>query len=197
MALILADRVRETTSTNGTGSVTLSGAVRGYQSFAAVGNGNTTYYTITNGTQWEVGIGTYSTSGPTLSRDTVLSSSTGSKVSFSAGFKDVFVTYPAEQAVTLNSLGSLDPSKGAALWSFTSGQTGRVLDEVQPVSLSIVMGAQPGPSVDETAGFIDLVNDCIAAKRPLRIDRPHIHWQSDPACGPSHLLGLLQHIDRG
>jgi hypothetical protein len=102
MALVLADRVRETTTTAGTGTVTLAGAVTGYQSFAAVGNGNVTYYTIAgqNTSEWEVGIGTYTSSGTTLSRDTVLASSnSGSLVTFSAGTKDVFVTYPSERAV--------------------------------------------------------------------------------------------------
>jgi hypothetical protein len=100
MALVLADRVQETTTTTGTGTVTLAGAVSGFQSFSAIGDGNSTYYTITNGTDWEVGIGTYTSSGTTLSRTTVLSSSnSGSLVSFSAGSKNVFVTYPASVAV--------------------------------------------------------------------------------------------------
>ena len=102
MALVLLDRVRETTSTSGTGTITLLGAVLGYQSFSAIGNGNTTYYTITdtNAGEWEVGIGTYTSSGTTLSRTTVLSSSSGgSLVSFGAGTKDVFVTYPAGRSV--------------------------------------------------------------------------------------------------
>lgn len=102
MALVLADRVRETTTTVGTGTVTLAGAVTGYQSFSVVGNGNTTYYTIAGqGTsEWEVGIGTYTAAGTTLARTTVLdSSNAGSLVTFSAGTKDVFVTYPAERAV--------------------------------------------------------------------------------------------------
>jgi len=102
MALVLADRVRETTTTAGTGTVTLAGAVTGYQSFSVVGNGNTTYYTIAGqGTaEWEVGIGTYTSSGTTLARTTVLASSnSGSLVSFSAGTKDVFVTYPAGRSV--------------------------------------------------------------------------------------------------
>jgi len=103
MALVLADRVRETTTTAGTGSITLGGAVVGFQTFAAVGDGNVTYYTIAGqGTsEWEVGIGTYTSSGTTLSRDTVLSSSAGgtTKVTFSAGIKDVFVVYPSERAV--------------------------------------------------------------------------------------------------
>lgn len=98
MALVVADRVKETTATAGTGTITLDGASTGYQSFAAIGNGNQTYYTIAGqGTnEWEVGIGTYTSSGTTLSRTTVLASSNaGSLVTFSAGNKDVFVTYPA------------------------------------------------------------------------------------------------------
>jgi hypothetical protein len=106
MAFVLADRVKETTTTTGTGTVTLLGASTGYQSFSAIGNGNTTYYTIAGqtGSEWEVGIGTYTSSGTTLSRTTVLSSSnSGSLVSFSAGTKDVFVTYPA--SFTSNAVG--------------------------------------------------------------------------------------------
>ena len=106
MAFVLADRVKETTTTTGTGTVTLLGASTGYQSFSAIGNGNTTYYTIAGqtGSEWEVGIGTYTSSGTTLARTTVISSSNaGSLVNFSAGTKDVFVTYPAEY--TANAVG--------------------------------------------------------------------------------------------
>lgn len=102
MALVLADRVKETTTTTGTGTVTLLGASTGYQSFAAVGNGNTTYYCIAGqtGSEWEVGIGTYTSVGTTLARTTVLASSNaGALVTFSAGTKDVFVTQPAKRAV--------------------------------------------------------------------------------------------------
>lgn len=102
MAFVLADRVKETTTTTGTGTVTLLGAVTAYQSFSAIGNGNTTYYTIAGqtGSEWEVGIGTYTSSGTTLSRDTVLASSnSGSLVNFSAGTKDVWCDYPAKRAV--------------------------------------------------------------------------------------------------
>ena len=102
MAFVLADRVKETTTTTGTGTVTLLGASTGFQSFSAIGNGNSTYYTIAGQTssEWEVGIGTYTSSGTTLSRTTVLSSSnSGSLVSFSAGTKDVFVTQPSSRTV--------------------------------------------------------------------------------------------------
>ena len=109
MALIIADRVKETTSTTGTGSVSLGGASTGFQAFSTIGNGNSTYYTIAGQgtTEWEVGIGTYTSAGNTLSRDTVLSSSnSGSKVVFSSGVKDVFLTQPAERSLLIQSAGS-------------------------------------------------------------------------------------------
>ena len=102
MAFVVKDRVKETTTTTGTGTITLAGAVTGYQSFSVIGNTNSTYYTIQDATSgdWEVGIGTYTSSGTTLSRDVVLeSSNSGNLVNFGAGAKDVFVTYPAERSV--------------------------------------------------------------------------------------------------
>lgn len=96
MPLVLKDRVQETTTSTGTGTITLAGATTGFQAFSAVGNGNQTYYTITDGTNWEAGIGTYTSSGTTLSRDTVLASSnSGNLVNFSAGTKTVFSPLPA------------------------------------------------------------------------------------------------------
>lgn len=109
MALVIADRVREQSTTSSTGTFVLTGAVVGYQTFsAAIGNGNTTYYTISNPgtTEWEVGIGTVSAGQ--LARTTILESSNGgSIVNFSAGTKDVFVTYPAEKAVYLDTSGNV------------------------------------------------------------------------------------------
>ena len=100
MPLVLKDRVKETTTTTSTGAYTLAGAVTGYQSFSVIGDGNTTYYAVTNGTDWEVGIGTYTSSGTTLSRDTILeSSNSGNAVNWGAGTKDIFVTYPAERSM--------------------------------------------------------------------------------------------------
>jgi hypothetical protein len=98
MSLALADRVRQTSTSTGTGTITLDGSVEGYQSFEVIGNNNTTYYTISGGAQWEVGIGTYY--GGTLARTTVISSSTGSKLDLATGTKDVFVTLPSSVAVT-------------------------------------------------------------------------------------------------
>jgi Chaperone of endosialidase len=102
MALVLKDRVKVTSTTTGTGTLTLAGAATGYQSFAAIGDGNTTYYAITDPAtgDWEVGIGTYTSSGTTLSRATILSSSNaGSVVDLQAGTKEVFCVYPAEKAI--------------------------------------------------------------------------------------------------
>jgi hypothetical protein len=100
MALVVKDRVQETTNTTGTGTITLAGAVTGFQSFSVIGNANTTYYAIVGGSEWEVGLGTYTSSGTTLARNTILESSNGgTAVNFSAGTKNVFVTYPAEEAV--------------------------------------------------------------------------------------------------
>jgi hypothetical protein len=110
MALGIFDRVRETTAVVGTGTATLLGAALGYQTFAVVGNGNTTYYCIAGqGTsEWEVGIGTYTSSGTTLARTTVLASSNANAlVNFSAGTKDVFVTYPGGKAVYQDSSGNV------------------------------------------------------------------------------------------
>lgn len=111
MALVLADRVKETTTTAGTGTVTLLGASAGFQSFAVVGDANTTYYTIAgqSTSEWEVGIGTYTSSGTTLARTTVLSNSSAtqpSALSFAAGTKDVFVTYPSGKSVNLDASGN-------------------------------------------------------------------------------------------
>lgn len=109
MALIQADRVCEYAVVTGTGALTLTGALPGFQTFAAVGSGNTCYYTVLDtSNNWEVGLGTYSSVGPTLSRTTVISSSNGgSLVDFpSESVKEVFVTYPAEKAVILDSSGN-------------------------------------------------------------------------------------------
>ena len=116
MALVVKDRVKETTTTTGTGTLTLAGAVTGFQSFAVVGDGNTTYYTVTDGTNWEVGVGTYTASGTTLSRDTILASSnSGSAVNWGAGSKDVFLTYPAERAVLVDDNSEIVPATSASL----------------------------------------------------------------------------------
>ena len=109
MALVLKDRVKETTTTTGTGTYTLAGAVTGFEAFSSVGDGNTTYYACTDGTDFEVGIGTYTASGTTLARTTILqSSNSDSAVSWSSGTKTIFCAQPAEKAVFLNASDNIE-----------------------------------------------------------------------------------------
>ena len=100
MALVLKDRLKETTTTTGTGTYTLAGAVTGFEAFSQVGNGNTTYYCCTDGTDFEIGIGTYTSSGTTLARTTILqSSNSDNAVDWSAGTRTIFCTLPAEKMI--------------------------------------------------------------------------------------------------
>jgi hypothetical protein len=117
MPLVLSNRVQETATANTTVSFTLTGAVAGFQTFATIGNTNTTYYSATDGSgNWEVGLGTYSTTGPTLTRTTVYdSSNAGSAVTFS-GTVNVFVTYPSGRSVNLDASGNV-----SALGTVASG----------------------------------------------------------------------------
>lgn len=108
MALVLKDRVKETTTTTGTGTYTLAGAVGGFEAFSEVGDGNTTYYACTDGTDFEVGIGTYTASGTTLARTTILqSSNSDAAVNWIAGTRTIFCTLPAEKAVFLDASGNI------------------------------------------------------------------------------------------
>jgi hypothetical protein len=128
MALVVKDRVRETSTTSGTGTITLAGAVSGFQSFSVIGDGNTTYYAIVDPQtgDWEVGIGIYTASGTTLSRDTVLeSSNSGNLVNFTVNPKDVFVTYPAERAIYTDAAGTAITPATASVLGVASGGTGQ------------------------------------------------------------------------
>jgi hypothetical protein len=101
MALIVADRVQETTNSTGTGAYTLGGAVPGFQTFASeVSNADTVYYSITDNVNFEVGLGTYASSGGTITRTTVFTSSNSNNaVNWGIGTKNIFLTYPADKAV--------------------------------------------------------------------------------------------------
>jgi hypothetical protein len=128
MALVVKDRVRVTTASTGTGTITLGAAVNAFQDFSVIGDGNTTYYAIVDSTagEWEVGIGTYTASGTTLSRDTILeSSSGGTAVNFGVGIKDVFVTYPAERSVYTDAAGTVIAPATASVLGVVSGGTGQ------------------------------------------------------------------------
>ena len=117
MAFVINDRVKENSTTTGTGTFTLSGAVTGFETFSsAIGNANTTYYTIhtQNAAQFEVGIGTVGAG--TLARDTVISSSNSdAAVDFTAGTKDVFCTMPASKVAYIDNSGNTINAAGTGL----------------------------------------------------------------------------------
>lgn len=132
MALVLADRVLETTSVAGTGDAQLNGAQANYQPFSVIGNGSTTYYTIVDNTnnEWEVGIGTYVLVGNKITRDTVLSSSNGGAlVYFGSGDKDIFLDLPSEKV--LLSAGDVTGPATSVSGNFAlfDGVTGKLLED--------------------------------------------------------------------
>jgi len=107
MPLVLKDRVKETTTTTGTGTYTLAGALTGFEAFSQVGDGNTTYYTCTDGNDFETGIGTFTLSGTTLARTTILqSSNSDNAVNWSSGTRTIFCTLPAQKMIFNDATGS-------------------------------------------------------------------------------------------
>ncbi len=173
MALVVKDRVLETSVTTGTGTITLDGTLPTYQSFASIGNGNTTYYAIISQTadEWEVGIGTYTSSGTTLSRDTILSSSaSGAAVNFSAGVKNVFVTYPSEKSVYLD---SIDESNSALTIGTTPIKLGETVNTLAGLE-SITLTQNPVSNLEvATKQYVDtLVASGVHFHQPVRVEAP-------------------------
>ena len=125
MALVLRDRVKETTNSTGTGTYTLAGAVTGFETFASVGNSNTTYYGCSDGTDFEVGIGTYTSSGTTLARTAILqSSNSDNAVNWGTGTKTIFCTLPAEKMSFLDASGNVVAANGSALTALNASNLG-------------------------------------------------------------------------
>jgi hypothetical protein len=171
MALVLKDRVKESTTTTGTGTLTLLGAYTGYQAFSAIGDGNTCYYAISSseGSQWEVGVGTYTASGTTLSRDTILESSTGGgAIDLAAGVKDVYVVYPAEKGVWLDASGNLAQNQ------FTSmNVTGTATINVATLtSGTITTGANSATDIVNKAYVDNAVAAGVHFHEPVRVESP-------------------------
>jgi len=147
MALVVNDRVKETSTTTGTGTFDLDGAALGFETFVSgIGNANTTYYSIVNENgEFEVGLGTVTDAATdTLSRDTILSSSNSdAAVNFSAGTKDVFCTLPASKAVILDSSGNIVANNGSNLTNLNASNlaSGTVPDARFPATLPAISGA--------------------------------------------------------
>ena len=118
MAFVLSDRIKETTTTTSTGTYTLGGAVSGFETFTAnLSNGDTTYYCCTDGTDFEVGLGTFASSGTTLARTTIISSSNSNNaVNWSSGSRDIFCTLPGSKVLALNGSGNILLENGAFIF---------------------------------------------------------------------------------
>jgi hypothetical protein len=184
MALILKDRVKETSASSGTGSVTLGGAFPGFQTFdAVVATGSTVYYTIHNLTagvddEFEVGVGTF-TSPTTLSRDTVFSSSAGgtSKVNFTAGADglEVFITQPAEEAIYLNqATGKVEVGgNGTNTVSFTNINTTNLTANTVTLTAGTISTT---PNVAADIANKEYVDNLVASgthfHEPVRVESP-------------------------
>ena len=168
MALVLKDRVKETSTTAGTGTLTLAGAVTGFQAFSAVGNGNTTYYAIVDAAtgDWEVGLGTYTSSGTTLSRDTVLSSSNGgSLVTFAGNPKDVFVTYPSEKSVYEDASNVVNATLFGAITATSAALTTGTISTT-PVSNTDIVNKQYADAIASGIHFHEAVELATTAALP-------------------------------
>ena len=193
MALVVADRVQETTSTTSTSSYVLLGAAAGYQSFGAVlANADTTYYAITNDTDWEVGIGTYSTTGPTLARTTILASSSGgSAVSWGAGVKNIFISYAASKSVYLDTSGNLSvadkiihtgdtntairfPAADTVSIETNGTERFKVENSTITTTVPVVLPADPTTSLQAaTKSYVDTIASAsIHYHSPVRVESP-------------------------
>ena len=157
MALVINDRVKETTTTTGTGTVTLGGAVSGFETFAAgIGNSNTTYYCIVLNAEFEVGLGTLSSDSSTLARTTIISSSNSdSAVDFSAGSKFVFCCLPASKTTILDANNNLTLPAKLIMPDVTSGKI-LVADgtSYEEVALS-------GDATIASGGALTIANDAV------------------------------------
>ena len=197
MALKIADRVRETTTTTGTGTINLGGAVTNFETFAAnLSNSDTTYYAIVDNTNgdFEVGLGTFATGSPnTLARTTPISSSnSNSAVNFGAGTKDVFITTPASKMAFLNASGSLISSGGTSLMEVANDTTPQLGGDLDVNGNSIVstsngnIAITPNGSgvvrldgnVDIQSGTIDLKNSGSRSKINFYCESGNAHAQA-------------------
>ena len=173
MALVLADRVQQTGTANTTVSFTLSGSVTGFQSFTVIGNTNTTYYSATDASgNWETGLGTYSTTGPTLTRTTIYQSSNSNAAVTFSGSVNVFVTYPAGRSVNLDSSNNVSAlgTVASGTWQGTTigvayGGTGRTVGNYSIYANEIHVGKDG----NDTTGDGTLINPVLTITKALTL----------------------------
>lgn len=179
MAFVLADRVKETTSTTGTGALSLGGAETNFVAFGtALSDGDTTYYAIVDdgNADFEIGIGTYTSGTNTLSRDTILdSTNAGSAVNLSAGTKVVFITYPAEKAVRVGSNVSDFTNDAGYFAGFTStvtatGVTASAGEHVHVTASTQTITLPASPSAGERVAIsVGDFTDTVVGRNSLNI----------------------------
>ena len=150
MALVVKDRVKETTTTTGVGTYTLGGAVTGFETFTSnLSNADTTYYVCTDGTDFEVGIGTFTSSGTTLARTTILASSNSNNaVSWSSGTREIFITYPADKSVFKDASNNIN---GTFVGNITGNVTGNA--DTATVATTVTITDNENTSEDNAVVF--------------------------------------------
>jgi len=156
MALVISDRIKESSTTTGTGTLTLGGAVTGFETFTAnLSNGDTTYYCCTDNTDFEVGLGTFTTSGTTLARTTILASSNSNNaVNWSSGTRTVFCTLPAAKTVFLDASGNTSVSGSVTAGSFVIGSA-----DINENDLESIDGITAGTVAASKAAVVDTNKD--------------------------------------
>lgn len=181
MAFVLKDRVRETSTTTGTGNFTLLGAVTGFQPFSVIGGANDFYYTIAMGAEWEVGIGIWNTSNQ-LERTTILASSnSNARVNFSAGTKDVFATFPAEGFAIPPPIGGTTPNTIQGTTITATDLVGGlpasyVINDAQNTGVTVTFGVDQGsysPYISATDGTYNYplqLNDGVTFPAGVNLD---------------------------
>jgi len=156
MALVISDRIKESSTTTGTGTLTLGGALTGFETFTAnLSNGDTTYYCCTDNTDFEVGLGTFTTSGTTLARTTILASSNSNNaVNWSSGTRTVFCTLPAAKTVFLDASGNTSVSGSVTAGSFVIGSA-----DINENDLESIDGITAGTVAASKAAVVDTNKD--------------------------------------
>ena len=156
MAYVQKDRVKETSTTTGTGTYTLAGAATGFQAFSVIGDGNTCCYAAEDGTDWEVGIGTYTLSGTTLARTTILASSnSGSAVNWSSGTRNIFCTLPADRAVQRDEPEIRKPSIMSSDGLYELLQFNETSGAVNEITIANALTTQ-SPELQATGGDVNI-----------------------------------------
>ena len=188
MALVVKDRVKETTTTTGTSTYTLGGAVTGFETFTSnLSNADTTYYVCTDGTDFEVGIGTFTSSGTTLARTTILASSNSNNaVNWSSGTREIFITYPADKSVFKDASNNINGT-------FVGNITGNVTGNADTATVATTVTITDNENTNEDNAIIFTAGgDVDGGNLGLESDGDLIYNPSTGRLTATQLAGTLQ-----